>query len=40
MGGAARAFWILAVAAVIGVIVRHLLHRYRESAIYRGSGEA
>jgi predicted PurR-regulated permease PerM len=28
------------VAAVIGVIVRHLLHRYRESAIYRGSGEA
>jgi len=28
------------VAAVIGVIVRHLLHRYRESPIYRGSGAA
>ncbi len=26
------------VAAVIGVVVRHLMHRYRESAIYRGSG--
>jgi len=28
------------VAAVIGVIMRHLLRRYRESAIYRGSGAA
>jgi predicted PurR-regulated permease PerM len=28
------------VAAVIGVIVRHLFRRYRESPIYRGSGAA
>ena len=25
------------VAAVVGVIMRHLLERYRESALYRGS---
>ena len=28
---------LLPTAAVVGVIVRHLIGRYRESAIYRGS---